>query len=496
MKRREVVPGYELLERISTGPTADVFLARSAACGVNRLCTVKCVPTYRERERAFVKSFLAEARLAAVLRHPNIAQVLEVGSVGAAYFVSMEHVPGHTLREILARVQRMRQPLPVPFVLAILVGVAGGLHHAHTRIGADGRNLRILHRNLTPDRIVVTHEGGVKVLDFELAKPPASEDTEAGTIRREVGYLSPEQVRGRRLDPRSDLFSLGIVAWELLTGERLYGAGGDFAKLHAIVTEAAPLPSTRRAAVPPEVDEVVSQLLAKDASARFQRADLLAEAIDRIAVASGMLITASAISGFMSELFATRPELSRMLPLPPPPDDVASHDVRSQPLAWPESSNSRFEYQAITIEVGPDVPPQPETGVAEPVLEAAPRKARIVIAAAALGAVALVALALVCARHRSGEDLARPNTTTSSDARVASKIDDRHGMRLRSCLEHVDDPEACTLAACRAGDIDRARAFFRQVDRKARRDIVSRCLVNDVPLHGDKRRSMRATARD
>src|SRR5262249_17349138 len=154
--------------------------------------------------------------------------------------------------------------IPISVVLTIVAGAAAGLHHAHERVGTDGVPLGIVHRDVSPSNLMISYEGTVKLVDFGVAKATHKvAETQAGTVKGKISYLSPEQCRGREIDRRSDLFSLGIVMWELLTGERMFKRGSDYEQMEAIVMNPTDAPSTRRADVPAEVDAIITKLLQK-----------------------------------------------------------------------------------------------------------------------------------------------------------------------------------------------------------------------------------------
>src|SRR5258706_3209871 len=259
---------------------AEIFLARGAstAAGVERYVVLKRILKHRASDASFVRMFLDEARLAAQLQHANIAQVYDIGKLGDSYFFTMEYVPGETVRALLQRSHALRSPIPVGSVLVIGAGAAAGLHHAQERNGFDGKPLGIVHRDVSPSNLMVSYEGGVKVVDFGVAKAAhRSQETRSGTVKGKISYLSPEQCRGGNIDRRSDLFALGIVLWEMLTLERLYKRATDFEAMAAIVNEPVPPPSSRRPDVPPELDAIVLKLLSKDAAQRYESADELHE---------------------------------------------------------------------------------------------------------------------------------------------------------------------------------------------------------------------------
>ena len=301
---------YEILAKLATGGMAEIFLARHAnAAGVERYVVLKRVLRERASDAAFVRMFLDEAKLAAQLQHPNIAQVYDIGKLGDSYFFTMEYVHGETVRALLHRSHALRKPMPLGTALTIAAGAAAGLHHAHERHGLDGKPLGIVHRDVSPSNLMVSYEGHVKLVDFGVAKAAtASVETRSGTVKGKIAYLSPEQCRGRGVDRRSDLFSLGIVMWELLTVERLFKHPSDFETMAAIVNDPSPPPSSRRPDVPPELDALVLRLLAKNPDERFQTAEDVLEAIEQVAMQTHQALSTSGLGRFVRELFGQRPE--------------------------------------------------------------------------------------------------------------------------------------------------------------------------------------------
>jgi serine/threonine protein kinase len=289
---------------------AEIFLARGAStAGMERYCVLKRILRNRASDAQFVRMFLDEARLAAQLNHPNVAQVYDIGKLGDSYFFTMEYVHGETVRALLQRARSLRRELPLGAVLTVIAGSASGLHHAHERLNFDGRPLGIVHRDVSPSNLMVSYEGGVKVVDFGVAKAADRlTETRSGTVKGKISYLSPEQCRGASVDRRTDLFALGIVMWEMLTGERLYRRASDFENMNAIVNEPPEPPSSRRRALPPEIDGIVMRLLAKDPDARYQTADELVDALEGAAASAGAMISSSGLGRLLREMFGQRPE--------------------------------------------------------------------------------------------------------------------------------------------------------------------------------------------
>ncbi|HEY4244570.1 MAG TPA: serine/threonine-protein kinase [Kofleriaceae bacterium] len=301
---------YQILGKLASGGMAEIFLARGeSVAGVGRYCVLKRVIRERAKDTQFVRMFLDEARLASQLQHPNIAAVYDIGKLGDSYFFTMEYVHGETVRALIHRAHGLRRPIPLAVALSIAAGAAAGLHHAHERNGPAGKPLGIVHRDVSPSNLMVSFEGNVKLVDFGVAKAAdRATETRSGTVKGKISYLSPEQCKGGDIDRRSDLYSLGIVLWELLAVDRLYKRQSDFENMSAIVNEAPPLPSSRRDDIPPEIDAIVMRLLAKDPRERFQTAEEVVESIENASARAGVMLSAGAVARFVRDLFGTRPE--------------------------------------------------------------------------------------------------------------------------------------------------------------------------------------------
>ena len=272
---------YEVLARLATGGAASIFLARQPGpAGFAKLVCLKTLLPDRASDSDFMAMFLDEARLAARLNHPNCVQIYELGKARGVYYISMEYIFGETLWNLLMTVTRLRMPLPAPEVAHIIASVCDGLHHAHELRDSSGRPYQLVHRDVSPQNIMVTFEGQAKVVDFGIAKAKTGrEPTQSGLVKGKLSYMSPEQIAGSPVDRRSDIYSLGIVMFECLASRRLYRGGTpeDIARL--ILEHRAPRLRDVVPETPAVLDEVCAKALSRQRDKRFQTAQEMSNAI-------------------------------------------------------------------------------------------------------------------------------------------------------------------------------------------------------------------------
>jgi serine/threonine-protein kinase len=201
------------------------------------------------QDRAFIDMLLHEARIAATLSHPNIVQIFDVGQVDGTYFIAMEHVHGEDLRSMVRQMRKKGvTDFPLEHAISIILGVCAGLAYAHEKTDLDGRPLNIVHRDISPQNVVVTFTGDVKIVDFGIAKSDVRlhDNTRSGRLKGKVPYMSPEQARGDVVDWRSDIFAAGVMLFELTTGKRLFKGSSEYETLKLICDREYPLPSQIR----------------------------------------------------------------------------------------------------------------------------------------------------------------------------------------------------------------------------------------------------------
>lgn len=276
---------FLLFERVAIGGMAEVFAAVRWDDEGKRLYAVKRIlPTLAE-DRELVRMFLDEARVAVQLDHPGIVPVHELGKLPGGYYIAMDYVAGRDLRALAARFRAAAEPVPLEVVAHVVSEVADALDHAHRGRAADGRELRVVHRDVSPANVLVGFDGRVRVIDFGIAQAAhrrggASADA---VLRGKFGYMSPEMVRGLPVDRRSDVFALGTVLHELLAGRRLFTGPTELAVMEQVRSARPPPPSAANPRVPPELDRIVLKALAREPEERFAWASELRDALRSLA---------------------------------------------------------------------------------------------------------------------------------------------------------------------------------------------------------------------
>ncbi|MBC7420476.1 MAG: serine/threonine protein kinase [Bdellovibrio sp.] len=266
---------YLLLEKIAAGGMAEVYLSKSvAANGLNKFFAIKRILPQFSTNEDFVAMFKEEANVAINLNHSNVVSIFDFGIEKNQFYLVMDYVEGKNLRQIINELKKTNKSFTIDQALFIVKEVAAGLDHAHRCTDSkSGRPLNITHRDMSPQNIMVSFEGEVKVIDFGIAKAETEqEETKAGTLKGKFGYMSPEQAEGLSIDPRTDVFALGIVLWELLANDRLFTGSNEAAILRKV--RDCQIPSIRKVnpTVPPELERIVMKALAKDRNVRYQTA--------------------------------------------------------------------------------------------------------------------------------------------------------------------------------------------------------------------------------
>ncbi len=263
---------YLLERRIAVGGMAEVFLARRRGpADFEKEVVIKCILPFRAEDERLIEMFLNEARLAAQLTHPNIVQIYELGREEGIYFIAMEYIPGLSLGQVRDITAELGTPLPYHYAARIVANVCAGLQYAHSFRDAEGREVGIVHRDVSPENTIVGRNGAVKTIDFGIAKAQTHRSqTDDGTLKGKWSYMSPEQISQEELDGRSDLFSLGIVLFELVTGRHPFVAEANIDALMAILHDEPKRPTALRPDMPPELERILLRALEKDRDERYQ----------------------------------------------------------------------------------------------------------------------------------------------------------------------------------------------------------------------------------
>lgn len=299
---------YILLERISVGGMAEVFKAKSIGVeGFEKIVAIKKILPHLAEDDHFVDMFVAEAKMAVQLNHANICQIFELGRIGDDHYIAMEYIPGKDLLSLHNHFRRTGTLMPVDLTAYIGARVAEGLDYAHRKRGPDGEPMGIVHRDVSPQNVIVSYDGGVKLIDFGIAKARVRsyQETQAGVLKGKFGYMSPEQVAGgAAVDHRSDIFALGTVIHELLTSHRLFLGETDFATLEQVRAAKVSPPSQLNPDVPPELDRIVLRALAREPDDRYQTAAELADDLARFLHDRGVAYSGQPLAEWMQATFA------------------------------------------------------------------------------------------------------------------------------------------------------------------------------------------------
>ena len=298
---------YLLVKKLATGGMAEVWLAKHLGIeGFERHVVVKRILPHLAEDDEFVRMFLNEAKLVARLNHPNIAPIYDFGQEQGTYYLSMEFVHGEDLGRVMRKAWSTGQWIARPLAIRIVASAAEGLYYAHSRADDQGRPLRIVHRDISPQNILISFDGSVKLVDFGIAKAADQiSSTKSGAIKGKFAYMSPEQASGKPLDGRSDIFALGLVLYELLTGVRPIKRDSELATLQAAMDCKIDAPS-EVAEVPSELDEVVMRALRKDVDERYRDAREFQMALEEFLIAQRLVATSAQVSELMETLFADR----------------------------------------------------------------------------------------------------------------------------------------------------------------------------------------------
>ncbi|MEO7097012.1 MAG: serine/threonine-protein kinase, partial [Polyangiales bacterium] len=364
---------YRCVLRLDSGGMAEVFLAVSQGpVGFNKLFVLKRLREALAENQEHRDMFLHEARLAARLNHPNVVQTYEVGEDGTGIFIAMEYLEGQPLSRIRREIAKRGTAVSHAIHVRIASEVLGGLHYAHEVADYDGTPLRIVHRDVSPQNVFVTYDGQVKLVDFGIAKTHDS-GTQAGIFKGKFAYTAPEQLRGEAIDRRADVFTAGIVLWEMLTGEKLLGADNPAQTLSRLLNEPIPTVASHVPEVDPRLDAIVMKALERNPANRYQTAQAMRDALEEFLVAAGHSVRQDQIARLLGDLFKTErtrvqraikeeiatwlhsPSSSRVVAAPRLPTSFGDDSVSLRRLGTNGALRSMGSVSAVARDDGPEV---------------------------------------------------------------------------------------------------------------------------------------------
>jgi tRNA A-37 threonylcarbamoyl transferase component Bud32 len=355
---------YTLCVELASGGMASVYLAIARLSDVEKPVALKRIHPHLAKERQFVDMFLDEARIASLISHPHVCPVLDFGAHEQTYFLAMEFLVGESLARVLRAVREASDSPSVerwPSIAARLVAdAAEGLHAAHELRDASGEPLDVVHRDVSPQNLFVTYDGGIRVVDFGIARAAGRiHQTATGDVKGKIAYMSPEHLRSERIDRRADVWALGVVLWELLTLTRLFSTkNGPESAVVSILEQPLVPPSSVRSGVPRALDAVVMRCLTRDRSARFATARELSTALDdafrEVGDHVGMGEIAELMTGLFPDGIARRRELvataiARAREVGPPPDSVRP---RSRLARWAPPAVAALVAAGVALPIG------------------------------------------------------------------------------------------------------------------------------------------------
>ncbi len=314
----------QIIRRLGQGGMAEVFLAKQVGVkGFEKFVVMKKILPQFAENAEFVDMLFAEARANARLTHPNVVQTFDVGMNDGVAYILMEYVRGPDLKKLMNELRRKGLALPLEHALRIVAETAAGLHYAHGYVDPAGVPHPVVHRDVSPHNVLISLDGAIKLSDFGIAKVQGEENTQAGVLKGKISYISPEAAAGRALDARNDVFALGVVLFELLTGTLPFKRDHDAATLNAIVREPAPVPSQLKPTIPQDVSDLILRALVKDPARRTPSAAAMREEIEAVMAHHRLNSSPAAVAQFFKTMLGDR--LAEFGPTNSPTNSTGSH---------------------------------------------------------------------------------------------------------------------------------------------------------------------------
>ncbi|RME27515.1 MAG: PEGA domain-containing protein [Deltaproteobacteria bacterium] len=370
---------YYLFERIAVGGMAEIYKAKLYGVdGFEKNMVVKQILPQYARSREFIQMFIDEAKISVNLQHGNIVPVYELGQTDGIYFISMDYVDGKNLGELLDAGIENDKPLSMPHAIYIACEILAGLDYAHRKTDEHGRPLGIVHRDVSPQNVLVSFEGEVKLVDFGIARAANKvHATQAGVIKGKFGYMSPEQAMGHDVDARSDIFAAGILLYEMLTLERLFASDTEAVTLDRVKRADVPVPSRVNPRLPPQLDAIVFKALARRPEDRYQTPEQMRQDLLRVLLSLPEQVSAQSLSDYLKDLF-TEELRQRRQGAAEPPEDVKRELIRASGAQGLEKQKKSTDSIAVPRTIMPspqrsaamvEVEPVPDTTLSDDELD-------------------------------------------------------------------------------------------------------------------------------
>jgi TonB family protein len=394
---------YVLLEKIATGGMAEVWKARMRGVeGFQKTVAIKKILPHLSDNQDFIEMFVDEAKLAAQLNHNNIIHIYDLGKIQSSYYIAMEYIDGYDLKTILKKGQDRDHPMTVELALFVASKIASALDYAHRKRDFEDKEMGLVHRDVSPQNVLVSQDGDIKLCDFGIAKAASkASHTQAGALKGKLQYMSPEQAWGRHIDRRSDIFALATVLFEMLTGRKLFTGDNELSILEQVREARVTRPSEINDEVTPEIDAIVLKALQKDPERRYQTAGEMARDIDQILYSFKPTPTNADIAIHMHRLSSPEAVMHEPMPEPAPAPPAAPPPARVTPIAA----------------AAPAVMPAPAHATAVPSFIEEPPAKKAPIVPIAIAAVILIAAGIGWFLMKGkGSGTAPPQTASASTA--------------------------------------------------------------------------------
>lgn len=352
---------YILDRKLATGGMAEIWLGhQQGPANFEKQVVIKKILPHLAEDPKFIEMFLDEARLAAKLSHANIVQIFDLGDADGDYFIAMEFIDGHDVHALIERATAVGATFSPAVAARIVADACVGLDYAHTFRDRDGTPVQLVHRDVSPQNILVSNDGIVKLVDFGVAKAAtSSHKTQTGAVKGKLSYMSPEQIGGNRIDGRSDIFALGIVLYELVTGRRPFGHESELLAITAILNEHPPRPCEVVYNMPPELEAVILKALEKDPEQRYQSASEMQLALEHVLRRMGAILTPREVRTYIDDLFSESPSAAV--------SDAGQAALIGVTHVDHPSAETRPEFQGVPFESAVPVTAKPRAAMSDQV---------------------------------------------------------------------------------------------------------------------------------